>query len=44
MVFRVNLFFDLVMHSVISGYHKEPAEAVFEQGGEKAVMSTLFLG
>jgi hypothetical protein len=44
MVFRVNLFFDLVMHSVISGYHKEPAEAAFDAGGEKAVMSTIFLG
>jgi hypothetical protein len=44
MVFRVNLFFDLVMHSVISGYHKEPAQAAPDSSCEKAVMSTIFLG
>jgi hypothetical protein len=43
-VFRVNLFFDLVMHSVINGFHREPGPAVFEGGSEKGVMSTLFLG
>jgi hypothetical protein len=43
-VFRVNLFFDLVMHSVISGYHKEPARAAFDSKSENAVMSTIFLG
>jgi hypothetical protein len=43
-VFRVNLFFDLVMHSVISGYHKEPVQAMFEPGNESTCMSTIFLG
>jgi hypothetical protein len=43
-VFRVNLFFDLIMHSVVSVYHKEPAQAVFDNASENPVMSTIFLG
>jgi hypothetical protein len=36
LVFRVNLFFDLVMHSVVSGYHREPAQVMFDSPGEQA--------
>jgi hypothetical protein len=43
-VFRVNLFFDLVMHSVSSGYHVIVDDRPGEGGGNGPDMTALHLG
>jgi hypothetical protein len=44
LVFRVNLFFDLAMHSMVSDYNLESVKVMFNAPGERAGAAPVLLG